>query len=235
MRPDSNTAAFEDSQPEAILIVFLESGGRVEGVSLPPWASQLVDSATEAYARLAVRLQARRHYDRIIVLQHQQATETNLWINLLDVGNAIVDILMLVHGQTGYACGYANREVGADFFQGMRKLKKTGIAGFQLRAVYQMNCYGESLARDWLSLGAQAVNGSEGVNWLPEPSLSIFLLNWLGGEPFQLAVDRSYDVAQRTLSSVWRPKRNNSGQRQVHPKIASSRMHVLGDGDLTIS
>ncbi len=212
-----------------MLIVFLENGGHVAGVDLPPWAARLLDWSTEEYGKLAVRLQARRHYRQIVVLEDQAATAAALWQALVAADGAVVDILMLVHGQPGYACGCANHWVGADFFDGLRRLRAAGQARFRLRAVYQMNCYGESLAAEWLSLGAQAVNGAVGVNWLPEPSLSVFLRNWLGGRPFEEAVARSYRAASRALGLVWRPH-----DGQIHPKIESSRMLVFGDSDLRI-
>jgi hypothetical protein len=232
--PDSIQAprAHVAPQPSAALIVFLENGGRVGGVNLPGWASQALDRFTQAYARTAVQLQARRHYERIIVLEEEQATGAQLWQALLDAGDATVDVLLLVHGQPGYACGHGENRVGADFFAGLRALRAAGLAPFNLRAVYQMNCYGETLAPEWLSLGAQAVNGSEGVNWLPEPSLSVFLRGWLGGRPFEQAVQDGYRAASRLLGLVWRPQPTRAGLRQPHDKIASSRMAVYGDGGL---
>jgi hypothetical protein len=217
------------SQPSTVLIVFLENGGRVGGVDLPPWLSQAMDRFSQGYARTAVWLQARRHYNRIVVLEEEDATAARLWQALLDAGDATVDVLMLVHGQPGYACGHGDNQVGADFFAGLRDLRAAGLAPFHLRAVYQMNCYGETLAPEWLSIGAQAVNGSEGVNWLPEPSLSVFLRRWLGGQPFGEAVQRSYRAASRMLGLVWRPQPGRAGVRQPHDKIASSRMAVYGD------
>jgi hypothetical protein len=222
------------SQPSTVLIVFLENGGRVGGVNLPPWASQALDRFTQAYARAAVQLQARRRYDRIVVLEEEQATAAQLWQALLDAGNSTVDVLLLVHGQPGYACGHGDNQVGADFFAGLRDLRAAGLASFHLRAVYQMNCYGETLAPEWLSIGAQAVNGSEGVNWLPEPSLSVFLHGWLGGQTFEEAVQDSYRAAGRVLGLIWRPQSGRAGVRQPHDKIASSRMEVFGDGELRI-
>lgn len=213
-----------------ILIVFLENGGRVGGVDLPRWSSLAMDRSTQAYGRAAVWLQARRHYDRIILLEEEQATAAHLWWALLDAGDATVDVLMLVHGQVGYACGHGDNLVGADFFAGLRSLRAAGLAPFRLRAVYQMNCYGQSLGPEWLSIGAQAVNGAVGVNWLPEPSLSVFLRHWLGGASFEQAVQRSYRAASRVLSLVWRPQRDPTGARPPHDKIASSRMVVVGDG-----
>lgn len=213
-----------------ILIVFLENGGRVGGVNLPVWASRLLDWSTEEYAKAAVWLQAHRHYEPIVVLEDERATAAELWQALLAAGDATVDVLMLVHGQVGYACAHDDGQVTADFFEGLRRLRAAGLARFRLRAVYQMNCYGESLAADWLSLGAQAVNGAIGVNWLSEPSLSVFLHDWLGRKPFGEAVARSNRVASRTLSVIWRPQ---SGQ--PHAKIASSRMQVFGDPDLRMA
>lgn len=217
-----------------VLIVFLENGGRVGGVDLPQWASRTLDRSSQAYAEAAVRLQAWRHYDRIVVLEEKQATAARLWQALLDAGDATVDVLMLVHGQVGYACGHGDDQVGADFFAGLRHLRAAGLAPFRLRAVYQMNCYGQTLAPEWLSIGAQAVNGSVGVNWLPEPSLSVFLRNWLGRQTFEQAVQRSYRAASRVLGVVWRPQGSRAGLRQPHDKIASSRMAVYGDGELRI-
>ena len=212
---------------QPILIVFLENGGHVAGVDLPPWAARLLDWSTEEYGKLAVRLQARRHYRQIVVLEDQAATAAALWQALLAADDAIVDVLLLVHGQPGYACGCADHWVGADFFDGLRRLRAAGQARFRLRAVYQMNCYGELLAEEWLSLGAQAVNGAVGVNWLPEPSLSVFLANWLGGQTFGDSVERSYRVASRLLGLVWRPQLGGP-----HEKIASSQMGVFGDSNL---
>ncbi len=215
------------TQPDSQLIVFLENGGRIQGVPLPGWASRLLDWLTEEYAKGVIRRLAGRHYGRIIFLEDEAATATRLWLALLAAGDATVDVLLLVHGQVGYACGIGNRRVAGDFFAGLRALRAAGLARFRLRAVYQMNCYGCSLAEEWLSLGAQAVNGSVGVNWLPEPSLSLFLRGWLAGQSFEQAVERSYQVASRVLGLVWR---GESRDGRPHPKIESSRMLVFGDG-----
>jgi hypothetical protein len=227
-----STPRYASPESSTTLLVFLENGGRIGGVNLAPWASLALDRLSQAYARAAVWLQARRHYDRIVVLEEEQATAVYLWQALLDAEDATVDVLLLVHGQAGYACGHGDDRVGADFFAGLRQLRAAGLAPFHLRAVYQMNCYGQSLAPEWLSLGARAVNGSVGVNWLPEPSLSVFLHGWLGGQTFEEAVQDSYRAASRLLGLVWRPQPTRAGVPQPHDKIASSRMAVYGDGGL---
>lgn len=233
MSGKTRATAFQSlSHSPSILLVFLENNGRVGGVNLPRWASLALDRFAQTYGRAAVWLQAWRHYDRIVVLEEQQATAAHLWQALVDAGDATVDVLMLVHGQVGYACGHGENQVGADFFASLRQLRTAGLASFRLRVVYQMNCHGQSLAAQWLSIGAQAVNGSVGVNWLPEPSLSIFLRAWLGGQSFGTAVQDSYGAASRVLGLVWRPRSDQAGAQQPHDKIASSRMEVFGDGRL---
>ena len=206
-----------------VLIVFIENAGRVAGVTLPRWASQLLDWSSEEYGKLVVRVQARRHYRRIVVLEDEEATASHLVRALLEADDAVVDVLMLVHGQSGYACGCGDHRVSADFFAALRQLRAVGLARFRLRIVYQMNCYGQTLGEEWISIGARAVNGAVGVNWLPEPSLSIFLNGWLGGRSFGESVRRSNRIASRALGQVWR------GRGELHPKIASSQMLVFGD------
>ena len=217
---------------ETILLLFLENGGQVGGITLPPLASHILDWTSQTYVKIAVRLQAWRHYDRIVVLEDEQATAASLWQALLAADDATVDLLLLVHGQVGYACGFGSHQVGADFFEGMRALRTAGAARFTLRMVYQMNCYGQSLMEEWLSIGAQAVNGSVGVNWLPEPSLSVFLHGWLGGRSFETAVQQGYRAASQLLGVVWRPEPTRAGIFHPHEKIASSRMTVSGRGSM---
>lgn len=198
---------------------------------MPRWAAQLLDWSTEEYGKLVIRLQAWRHYRQIVVLEDQRATAGALWQALLAAGDSQVDIVLLVHGQPGFACGCKDHWVGADFFEALRGLRTAGLVRFRLRAVYQMNCYGQSLVEEWLSIGAQAVNGAVGVNWLPEPSLSVFLANWLGGRTFGDSVARSNRIASRLLGRIWRPQ---TADGRPHDKIASSQMLVFGDRELRI-
>jgi hypothetical protein len=100
-----------------------------------------------------------------------------------------------------------------------------------LRMVFGLNCYGVTLAPVWLALGAKAVNGAAGVNWLPEPSLSIFLRNWLGGQPFSIALERSHRTALRWGARLWPAAADGSD----HPNIAGSRQAIFGVRDVTIN
>ena len=99
-----------------------------------------------------------------------------------------------------------------------------------LRMVYGLNCFGATLAETWMAMGARAVNGAVGVNWFPEPSLSIFLRSWLGGHPYSLAVERSNRKANQVWSKILRP----DSQGQPHVAIKSSRQTIQGSDDITI-
>ena len=126
-------------------------------------------------------------YDRILILEDEQATGPELANALLSTSRTHrVDLLLLVHGHEGCLVGYRGKEmVGAETFQRLRSAYDQDPQALDLRMVYGLNCYGASLANTWIELGAEVVNGAVGVNWFPEPSLSVFLRNWLGGQPYQ--------------------------------------------------
>ena len=78
--------------------------------------------------------------------------------------------------------------------------------------------------------GEDRSNGAAGVNWLPEPSLSVFLRSWLGGLSYGEAVRRSHTAARRWGARVWPP----TPEGVEHAKIASSRQAIFGVADITI-
>lgn len=214
------------------LLVFLENVGHLHGIKLPQWAMNTIDFVTEEYAKLVLRLYgAHRCYDRVWVLEDARATGPNLAASLLELSRThTVDVLLLVHGQERCLIGHRNlSRVGDETFGPLRARYAADPSLLDLRVVYGVNCFGLSLAETWLALGAQAVNGAVGVNWLPEPSITVFLRDWLGGKPFSTAVEHSYRVASRAWRHVWRP----SGGRD-HDFIATSRQTVVGMRDVTI-
>ena len=215
------------------LVVFLENVGHILGVPLPQWGMDLIDYVTEEYAKLLLRLLgAHRRYHRVIVLEDAQATGPELANTLLRTSlTHQVDLLLLVHGLEGALVGYRNQAlVDQATFRPLVAAYQHNPALLDLRMVYGVNCYGASLAPVWLSLGAQAVNGAAGVNWLPEPSLSVFLRAWLSGQPYSQAVTRSYHAGVKVGRLLWRP----DAQGRDHPCIASSQQLIFGRRDLTI-
>lgn len=224
-------AALTGVKPVA-LVVFLENVGHIQGLSLPGWAMAAVDWVTEEYAKVLLHLYgAYRRYDRVIILEDADATGPNLARTLLTASRThTLDLLLLVHGENGVLVGYRGKEfVGAETFNALRAAYRDDPSSLDLRAVYGLNCYGLSLAWNWMSLGAKVANGAAGVNWFPEPSLSVFLRNWLRGEPYSKAVQCSNESANRW----WRRILPRSTEAD-HPWIASSRQVVVGQRDVTI-
>ncbi|MCB0150684.1 MAG: hypothetical protein KDE01_23915, partial [Caldilineaceae bacterium] len=168
--------ALTGAKPVA-LVVFLENVGHIQGLSLPGWAMAAVDWVTEEYAKVLLHLYgAHRRYDRVIILEDADTTGPNLARTLLSASRThTLDLLLLVHGENGVLVGYRGKEfVGAETFDALRTVYRDDPSSLDLRAVYGLNCYGLSLAWNWMSLGAQVANGAAGVNWFPEPSLSVF-------------------------------------------------------------
>jgi len=235
-RPSANlpgSAAPAAGKPLA-LIVFLENVGHIHGVNLPQWAMTAIDWLTEEYAKLLLRLFGAYHrYHRVVILEDDAATAANLTRALIDVSAThTVDQLLLVHGQERCLIGYKGRKLvdAAAFDQLLaRYVENTSL--LDLRMVYGLNCYGASLAPTWLALGAQAVNGAHAVNWLPEPSLSLFLRKWLNGAPFSEAVGYSARRARAIGKLIWRDRADGS----EHPYITGSRQIVYGRRDVTIT
>ena len=214
-------------------MVFLENVGHIAGVPFPPAATQVIDFVTEEYAKLLLRLYgAYRHYDQVIILEDERATGPELVGALKQASRQhTVDLLLLVHGRPGALVGCrAQTDVGPETFQPLLAAYRQDATLLDLRMVYGVNCYGASLAPVWLALGAKAVNGAVAVNWLPEPSLSIFLRNWLGGQRFSTSLQRSHQTALRWASWLWPAALDGSD----HPHIAGSRQAIFGVRDITI-
>ena len=142
------------------LVVFLENVGHIAGLNLPQWAMNTIDFVTEEYAKALLHLYgAYRRYDRVIVLEDEQATGAQLAGALLATSRThTVDVLLLVHGHTGQLVGFkGGHRVGIETFDALLAAYRNDPQALNLRMVYGLNCYGLSLATTWLDLGAQAV------------------------------------------------------------------------------
>ena len=230
-RPDP-TGSSRSAKPVA-LVVLLENVGHVAGLRLPPVVMAAIDYLTEEYAKLLLCIYgAYRRYDRVVILEDEQATGRRLAETLLQLGPTHqTDLLLLVHGHEGKLVGYRGQElIGPETFIPLLETYRKDPRSLNLRMVFGLNCYGVSLSRVWFELGAVVANGTPGVNWLPEPSLSVFLRNWLGGKPYSTSVQRSNQQARSMARRVWRPRKGEA----EHPKIASSRQVVYGVKDINI-
>ena len=228
----SMTAASPIQDKPIALVVFLENVGHIAGVPLPRWVMAAIDWATEEYAKILLHLYgAHRLYDDVYILEDAAATGPNLSTTLLRVSKThTIDLLLLAHGHEGKLVGHRGKEiVGAETFGALQRIYDRFPDQLDLRAVYGLNCYGLSLAWQWLSLGAQVANGAAGVNWFPEPSLSVFLRTWLRGEPYSVAVEHSNVTANRWWGRILR-----ADGAQEHPWVSSSRQVVVGACDVTL-
>ena len=227
---ESEPAHSVAARPRA-LVVFLENVGYVAGRRPPSWLMHAIDFATEEYAKGLLRLYgAYRRYDRIVVLEDARAVGSALVATLLRVSRThTVDLLLLVHGSPGQLIGHrGEHHIGVETFAEVLTAVRADPACLDLRMVYGLNCYGATLAPTWLALGATVANGSLGINWFPEPSLSVFLRRWLRGDSYSTAVCRSNEVADRWWGRLlW-------ARDGRHPWLESSRQIVFGRADVTI-
>lgn len=214
------------------LVVFLENVGHIAGMTIPQWTMDIVDWATEEYAKLLLRLYGvYRRYDRVVILEDEAANGPALEAALLSVSRSHrIDLLLLVHGHVGCLVGHRGEKlVGPETFGRLRQAYMRDKTALDLRMVYGLNCHGATLATTWLDLGARVANGAVGVNWFPEPSLSVFLRRWLRGEPYSTAVL----AANRRANQLWRRLLRSRPDRP-HPWVLSSRQTIYGRADLTI-
>jgi hypothetical protein len=215
------------------LIVLLESIGHIVGINLPQWAMNTIDFVTEEHAKfLLKRLGADRLYDQVVILEDEQVTGPIVAEALLRLSRThTVDQLLLVHGQERSLVGYRGKaHVDSVIFERLLAAYRQNPDVLDLRMVYGLNCYGYSLAPVWLQLGAVAVNGAIGVNWLPEPSLSLFLKRWLSGATYSDAVTYSHARAIQWGKRLW----PDQADGREHPYIAGSRQVIYGQRDLTL-
>jgi hypothetical protein len=230
----SRTAADGSASKPLALVVFLENVGHIAGLTLPSAITNAIDFVTEEYAKALLWLYgAYRHYDQVIILEDELATGPQL-VGALTAASRehTVDLLLLVHGRPGALVGCrAQVDVGPETFQPLVDAYQKDASLVDLRMVFGLNCFGVSLAPVWLALGAVAVNGAVGVNWLPEPSLSLFLRSWLHGDSFGKAIQRSHRVALQWGMRLW----SSTADGRDHPKIAGSRQAIFGVRDITIN
>lgn len=229
-RPPAQHAPAQQVQPHAqplpvALVVFLENLGRLGAMALPGWVTATVDFVAEEYTKLVLRLHGvHRRYDRVLILEDARATGADLRAALVALSRThTVDLLVLSHGNPNAILGYKGQAITAGSFGPLIAQRQANPALLNLRAVWQMNCHGATMLPTWMALGARSVCGTPGVNWLPEPALSLFVRRWLRGEPFSQAVTRSGAASERIWRRVYRPSAG-----AAHARLASSRPVVFG-------
>lgn len=232
-KPAPHPPTHPASVSRTALLVILENVGHISGLNLPAWAMQIIDNVTEEYAKLMLRLLgAHRRYDRVVILEDAEVSNEQMAASLFDLSKKYrVDLLLLVHGQQECLVAYRGESyIDGALFNRLMDAYRSDPSSLNLGVVYGVNCYGATLAPTWLALGADAVNGAVGVNWFPEPSLTLFLARWLHGATYSDAVENSFRWARRVGRIFWPNKAD--GNEDLH--VAGSRQIVYGRRDVRL-
>lgn len=212
------------------LVVFLENGGAFGPWSLPPRVRGWLDFSTEETAKQLLHWHgARAAYDHIWILEDHRALPEELISTLLGASrHHIVDVLILAHGHPEGIVGWQGTLVGTAFFAELQGWRDRDPASLCLRTVYTIACHSVHQALAWLQLGALAINGIGGENWLPEPTLSLFLRRWCRGQSFGLAA-----VSAHRQAYAWGCRL--AGQNPLfRQRMTMSQQFIAGTQDVTI-
>ena len=168
------------------LVVFLENGGAFGHSNLPPILSRALDYWSERGARTMLSmLGTDRHWQEIRVLEDQRARPDELLSTLVGISQrAVADLLVLTHGTPEGAVGWQGACLDQGFLNELLAVQVGYGLPMHLGCVYTIACHSASQADAWLAAGAQAVNGVLGENWLPVPTLPLFLARWQKGATF---------------------------------------------------
>lgn len=123
---------------------------------------------------------------------------------LVDSGY-LVDIWIFSHGAPGQFLASTGRHgsVGWITSDDIGNLADAmGYAYLPIRLVYQINCYGNGLARAWRRAGAKSVTGSRYINFFPN-QFGKFARLWNRGRDVATALQRADNGASRTVAHAY--------------------------------
>ena len=213
------------------LVVFLENGGAFGHLNLSPTLSRALDYWSERGARTMLSmLGADRHWQEIRVLEDQRARPDELLSTLVGISQrAVADLLVLTHGSPEGAIGWQGACLDQGFLNELQAVQVGYGLPMHLGCVYTIACHSASQASAWLAAGAQAVNGVLGENWLPVPTLPLFLARWLKGATFGEAV-----LTAHLQALYW--ARGLAGRDEMwRGRIEASRQMVAGRRDVRLA
>lgn len=222
----------EDSVPgRRSLVVFLENGGAFGHLRLPPALSRALDYWSERGARTMLSmLGVDRHWQEIRILEDQRAHPDELLSTLVGISQrAVADLLVLTHGLPEGAVGWQGACLDQEFLDELQAMRTGHGLPIHLGCVYTIACHSASQADAWLAAGAQAVNGVLGENWLPVPTLPLFLARWQKGATFGEAA-----LTAHLRALHW--ARGLAGRDETwQGRIEASRQMVAGRRDVRLA
>ena len=197
---------------------------KIERITLEEWVRRTSDLLLEELVKgLQAKSGMRSLYAKVVILEDSKLTPARAVQTICGLGKTHeIDVHTLVHGRNNEFIGHAGVAFGrANFFDPIAQ------AGVDVRAVYQMNCVSGTLMDEWISIGADVVNGTLGKknNYMPHQYFH-FQKHWVAGRSFGNAVTQAYADA-RDYSE---PAYETVGIIQY---IEDSRMRVQGATGLT--
>lgn len=214
------------------LVVFLENGGAFGHLNLPPALSRALDYWSELGARAMLSaLGADRYWQEIRVLEDQRAQPEELLSTFVGLGQrqTVADLLVLTHGSPAGAVGWQGACLDQGFLDELRAVRTGYGLPVHLGCVYTIACHSAHQADAWLAAGAQAMNGILGENWLPVPTLPLFLAQWQRGATFGEAALTAHLQALHWARSL-------AGRDPTwRDRIEASRQMVAGRQDVRLA
>ncbi|MEB3356056.1 MAG: hypothetical protein VKK04_04970 [Synechococcales bacterium] len=178
-------------------------------------ANKLLYEAIETGASLASSAVLGPNYEKVHLLEKEQATLPNLCRQLEQVAASpsvkAVDLLISPHGLNDRIYFYPNE--GTTMAVVADKLKSIPISyRRKFRMVFSTACYGASHIDEWLDSGFQVASGSEKIYADSLVSLPAFLGTWVMGGSFKDAVDAA----------------NAADPLRIQDRLASSKFDLEG-------
>ncbi len=176
---------------------FNPASWHVEHVDLLPYIAEITDVALEtASESFILGSGAPLVYDKVVILQDGDFRTSTIRTKLAELARDYeVDVHVLSHGSED-GVGPSSRVTAQD----IRALRT--VANLDIRAVYQMNCFGSELNGAWRAAGADVVNGADDINYL-SLTYAPYLLRWVAGQTFTSALDGSIDDLRAMYEMVF--------------------------------
>jgi len=202
------TQALPAAYGQKVLIVLQENQGRL--IYLPTGTpaevqalvNAVVDMLAETFENLKTTLQANGKYNKVVLLTDVNCTRAKLLDNLVLYSKQgwTIDLLIMGHGSTDSLDLYGGQHLlGARYGANNNiitlktEAQARGCQKLNLRLVYMCNCFGSTTNDEWIAIGALHSIGSRGDNYMPEPQITFFMNNWVGGQAPGAAAMNAYN------------------------------------------
>ncbi|MFZ1743413.1 MAG: hypothetical protein WAT93_11185 [Pontixanthobacter sp.] len=155
---------------------------RFTTMKLSDWVDEQTDKMLEDTIKGGNSIIAtQRRYDHVAILEDRDATPSVVLARMKQLApNYVLDVHVLTHGDVEQFIGYRGASFDDNNFFGILRNEQRANKPMFIRAVYQMNCSSGTLKDNWESVGAEAVNGTNGaaLNSMPWQYFH-FMGNWI--------------------------------------------------------